>query len=170
MGKISIPSAVLKYNGVIDYDNLFKKAYDWLSARHFDVNETKYKHSVPNPKGNRQEIGWKSDRKITAYIEYHIDVDFLLWDIQDVEVVKDNKKQRMSHVKMRITIKPWLLADQAGIFQGSKFSVSLGNFFQKYIYNKDLGMVYYDQLYYQAYQFHAYLKGFLDMDTKSNAY
>jgi hypothetical protein len=165
-----MPEIVIKYKGVFDYNHLFTHVYEWLHDQKFEVMEDAFKHAPGGPKGTYQEVLWKAERKIDAYVEYKFEVDFRIWDLQTVEVIKEGKKKQSNFAKLRIIIKQDLKTDYAGIFKGSKFVKGLGNLIDKYILFWDIAGIQDDRHYYWMYKLHQSIKEFLDMESKTNAF
>ena len=163
-----LPEMILKYMGVFDLDKLFHLMYEWFIQQGYELTEGKYKHKIPTPKGAEQDIDWMAKRKVTHYIMYQIKINFRLWDLKDVEVVKGDEKKTLAFAKLKITFNPTLVLDYENKFKG-KFLGDLHKFFIKLVYNQELDNVYGDQLYYRVYKLHQAIKEHLDMETTYNA-
>jgi hypothetical protein len=169
MTKIELDQHVIKFKGTFDFDKLFNEIYSWLDNRHYEINESKFKHKVPNAKGKEEEIGWKADRKITHNIKYWINLDFKFCDFKDVEIVEEGKKKKMSFARVIIKINGAVEHDYNNQFK-SKFQKKLYKFFTQFIYKEDLGVIHADTMDYEVYRLHSLIKRNLGMTIDANAF
>jgi hypothetical protein len=169
MDDIDIPMHTIKFKGIFDFDKLFNEIYTWLDHRHYEINENKFKHKIPNAKGKENEIGWAADRKITHYIRYWINVEYKLWDFKDVEIVEDGQKKKMSYAKIRIFLSGKVEIDQNKQFK-TDFEKKLHDFFTTFIYKEDLTLIHADKLDYEIYKLHSLIKRTLGMTIDANAF
>jgi hypothetical protein len=161
---------ILKYSGTLDYPGLLKVMRDWIENQGYEFHETSVKHKVPSPVGSEQEFVWWGWRKVNSYIKYHIDVFVHVWDLHDVEVVRQGKKQKLQNLRIQIEFSGRCELDWSNRFGGSKVFQALADFYDTYIIRKDVDLVYTDQLYYRIYKLQQLAKEFLDFETKENAY
>jgi len=161
----------IKFDGIFDFDELYNAMNKWLTEREYEVKETKYKNKPPE-----LEISWKSDRKITHYVKQNIDVDFHLWNIKEVEVIKENTKKKMIKARVTIEVKPdkefgyedYLKRDSD--WKSTPFSVKLKEFLNKWVLKRDIEMVYESQVYFDAVHFVDFIKQKLNMKMDKGAF
>jgi hypothetical protein len=165
-----IPEAIIKYKGVFNYDQLLTLTYNWFVDQKFEVQEDNFKQASTSPKGTYQEICWKAERKVNQFLIYKLKIDFRIWDMKPVEVIKDGTKQVVQMAKLRIIIDGDLIKDYQNIFKGSKWNELLGDLFTKFVYKMDIGAIHEDTLYYWSYKLHGKLKEFLDMEAQVNTF
>lgn len=110
------------------------------------------------------------EAKVTEFYKYYINVRVHLWEMTEVEVVKEGKKKTLTNARLQIDISGAVEADWQKKFEGSKFKKMLKNILLNYIWKKEFGSVYGDMLYYRMWNFHALLKKYLDMQTAWNEY
>ena len=166
-----LPVMRIKYRGMFDYDNLMRTMRQWIIDSGYEFLETSYKHKVPSPAGYDQMISWKGWRKVTGYVKYNLYVFFHLWDIKDLEVIKDNKKQQMWSARVLIEISGDVELDWSNYFErgNSKFLLGLRDWINKYfMFNKIMGG-WSDEHYYRMYKLHLVTKQALGMTTLSDS-
>lgn len=162
-----LPDIRVKYRGVFDYDNLMHSMRQWIVDSGYEFEELQYKHKVPSPAGYEQEIRWRAWRKVTGYVRYSIFIFFHIWDIKDLDVIKDNKKVKMWSGRVMIEINGLVELDWAGYFEkgNSKFLLGLRDWIHKFfMFNKIMGG-YTDEHYYRMYKLHLVAKQALGMTT-----
>src|SRR3989338_8366961 len=114
--KAPIPSNIIKFRGIFDYYGLLKEMQQWVVDSGYEWHENVYKHKVPSPAGAEQEIKWTGNLKVNAYAKYWVNVYFHLWDLKDVEVVKDGKKQMMNSARLQILFSGYVELDYNDVF------------------------------------------------------
>ena len=160
----------IKYEGIFDFSELMKTMRSWIVNQGYEFHERSVKHKVPSPIGAEQEFVWWGWRKVNAYIKYHVDMFIKFWDLHDVEVVREGKKQKLQGAKIQIEISGRCELDWTNRFAGSKFLQFMHDFYLNYIIRKDIDTIYTDQLYYRLYKLQQTVKQFLDMEAKESAY
>lgn len=160
----------IKYHGIFDMTSLLKKMRSWIIANWFEFHEASVKHKVPSPEGAEQEFEWWGVRKVNSYVKYFVDVFIKLWNLHDVEVVREGQKKKLQSAKLLIETSGRIQLDWSDRFGGSQFLQNLAEFYNNYVVKKDIDMVWADKLYYDMYRFHQMIKEHLDFETKSNAY
>ena len=155
---------VIKYNGIFDFDNLYKEMTDWFIDYGYTLEEPSVKHKVPSEIGAEQEFeltGWK---KITEYVKYWIHIYTVVRNMRDIEVVKDGVKKTMQKGELLIEFYAHVETDYPGIVD-SKFGEYLRDFWDNYLLKKDMDNVWTDQLWYIMYKLHTKVKETLGMET-----
>ena len=167
----SVPVKVgeIKYSGVFDYDKLYKGVHDWFSKRKYDFQESTYKHK-PGKAGPEIEISFKGERKETGWIMYKISVDFHIWDLTDVEVTKEGKKQKLNKGRMTILLQMEVVFDYEKRFEDKPFYIRLYNLIVDKVMYLRLMMGPVDSLYYETTNLQTEIKLLLDMETAYSAY
>ena len=167
--KLNLDKHLIKYKGLCDFDGLYNLIVQWLKARGYHVQETKYKHKVPSPLGAEQEITFKGEREVTDFYTYHIVVDFFIRDMTEVEVEIRGEKKQLTDLRMEITLTGTLELDPEGRYEKNMFLKKLRHFYIWYIIKADL-FEWYDELRYRIYKLHGVIKDYLDMQAKGNEY
>ena len=161
---------VIKYRGIFDIQGLMRAMQQWIVNQGYEFHEVSVKYKVPTPLGAEPEFGWWAWRKVNEYIKFHIDVYFHYWEVKDVEVIRNGKKEKSTRAAVQIEIRGRTELDWQNRFGGSRFSQALGDFYNRYIIRKDLDLYWTDQLYYRLYKLHKVAKDYLEFETKANAF
>ena len=161
---------IVKYQGVFDKDDLMKTMRNWIVNQGYEFHETSVKHKVPSPDGSEQEFAWWGWRKVNSYVKYHIDMFVKYWNLKDVEVVRDGKKQKLQSAKVQIELSGRCELDFSNRFAGSKVLQFIADFYDNYIIKNEIDTLYTDQLYYRIYKLQGVIKEFLEFETKESAY
>ncbi len=161
---------IIKYGGIIEYNKFLKTLRDWMVTQGYEFHERSLKHKVPTPTGAEEEFQWWGWRKVNSYVKYHIDVFIHVWDLHDVEVVREGKKQKLQSLRMQVEMSGRCELDWSSRFGGSKFLQSMANFYNTYIVKKNIDNIWTDELYYRVYKLQQTAKNFLDFETKTSAY
>jgi len=160
----------IKHKGIFNLDGLFKVMRDWMVGQGYEFHEISVKHKVPSPSGAEQEFkfwGWK---RVNEYIKFHIDVFMRIYDIKDVEVIKDGKKEMLSQAAIMIEFSARYDKDWSNRFKKGKFLRWLGRFYETYLMKEEIVTKWEDEIYYRIHKFARVIKDFLDFESKSNAY
>ena len=139
----------------------------WIIDSGYEFQEMQYKHKVPDPAGYEQELRWYGWRKVTGYVKYNIHVYFHLWEIKDVELVKQGRKKRMWNARVLIEIKGDVETDWNNYFEraNSKFLIGLREWINKYLLFNKIMSSWTDEHYYRIYKLHLVAKQALGMTT-----
>lgn len=161
----------IMYNGVFDFEGLYRMMHAWLVNKRFIFHENKYKDKVFTPFGNELEIEWVAEKKVTEYVQEYITVHFHLWDFSEVEVIKDGKKMKMTKSRMLIKLDAKLELDYTKKFIGKgAFAEKLGKFYQNKVIYWEWRIKYADALTYNMYDLHHKIKKYLELYSNTNAY
>ena len=164
---------IIRYDGIFDLDSLYKLIQKWFVDQGFYFEEVAFKHKVPSPAGAEQDYDFRGWRKISEYVKFNIRVFIKLYNLKDIEVIKEGKKKKLSKAVLKISIKGEMELDYKNRFEKNNFLKALRNFYNKYILKEEegvIGGIYWDQLYYRLFKLHAAIKEHLDMESKGNAY
>ncbi len=155
----------IKYAGVVDFDNLYNTMIEWFTSRKYDFYETLYKDKPPE-----LELEWTAKRKLDEFYQHRIEVSFHLYDVKEVEAIKDGVKKKMIYCRMVITFKPYLMLDWQGKWKGSMFMKLLYKVYFKNVIYREFQLKYADPLYFLYYGLHNKVKECLGMESATNAY
>ncbi len=157
-------SIILKYSGIFDLSGLYKAIADWFIDYGFYLEEPVWKHKIPTPGGAEQEIGFDGWKKINEYVRYWVDLYIHMYDLVDVDVVKEGVKKKMNRAQIVMEFRAQVETDYSKRFE-TKFEMFIKDFMDKYLYKKDMDVIWTDQLYYITYKLHTKIKEFLGMET-----
>ncbi|MFH1682586.1 MAG: hypothetical protein ABIA37_02200 [Candidatus Woesearchaeota archaeon] len=170
MSKHDTGPIVIRYTGLFDMDGVYSAMVDWCKNYGFIWQEGTYKHKVPTPKGAEQEFEWTAEREVTDYIKNTIFIKGHLWDATEVDIEVNGKRKTLTNGRMEMVITGSLITDWQGTWKGGKFIQWLGKAYENYILKKDIESIYWDEMYYRLWNFHAVLKKYFDLQAKWHEY
>lgn len=162
--------ANLKLSGIFDFDGLYQIMHEWFVDQKYYFEETLYKHKVPSPAGAEEHIRWKGWRKITEYVMFTIEVTIILYDMKEIEVIKNGQKKKLTKARLTIDYSGYVDADYGNRFSKTPFLKKMAEFFNDYVMKKRIDTLYTDQLYYMILKLYTIAKEYLEFETKSNSY
>ncbi|MBR9691834.1 hypothetical protein GOV06_03520 [Candidatus Woesearchaeota archaeon] len=168
--KLETDKHTIRYKGLFDFDGVYNLIVQWMKARRYWFQETSYKHKVPLPTGAEQEIVFKGEKNVTEFYQHHIQIDFHLWDMTEVEIDVGGTKKTLTNARMEIVLSGAVVIDPEKRFAQTTFLQNIRDFFFKYILKKDIETVWYDELRYRIYKLHDVIKEYLDMQAKGSEY
>ncbi|MBU1203622.1 MAG: hypothetical protein KKG60_00960 [Nanoarchaeota archaeon] len=149
----------LKWKGMLDLDLLYKEIKRWLEDKGFFKEQTSEKKYTERkyPGGIKNVyINWKNENKVSDYFRYHIDVDFLLLGISDVELqLPDGNKKKVQKGDFEIKIMAYV---QTGSEEWDKMK-ALEKMYYNLIIRRRLE-AYQRDLYDKTYKFQVMIKDF----------
>lgn len=167
--KVSVLSAEIRYSGIFDFDGLYKMMHKWLQEHYEDVFETPYKHKMTG-KGAEIEFSISGERKQTEFVKFQTTVDIHIWDLRDIEMTKEGKKQKLNKGRFTLIVKGVCIFDWQKQFEGKPLYIRLFNLLRNTILKTHIAVFYLDTLYYEAYKLHTEIKKFLGMETGYSAF
>lgn len=161
---------IIRYKGLFDYDGLYNLVVRWMKARRYWFSESVYKHKVPSPYGAEQEFKFEGEKKVNDFVNYIMNMHFHLWDMTEVEVVREGEKKTLTNARMEIIFGATVVLDYEKRMEKHKIWSAIVDVYYKYFLKEDIESLYSDTLYYRLYRLHALIKQFLDMEAKGNEY
>lgn len=143
-----MPLTFVKHRGLFNYAELMNGLRNWFRDHGYKFHEPKHQWKVP-AEGIEVEIKIKGDRKVNEYVKYHIEIFLRVYDMKDVEVVKDGQKVKMQDGKVTVEITGKLELDWQNRFGGNKFLQGLQDFLHQFIIKQDIGDHWEDDLLYK---------------------
>jgi len=161
MTDIDIKAPVIRFKGIMDFDELYKYVRGWLTSKNYLVQEDSYKD-----KGKEFEIKWSAVKDVTEYYQYKISIKFLGWDMSKIEIIdeKTKLKQTLDKGRIEITIKGELIEDYNDNWKGilkEKLHV-----LYRIITKGTREEIQATYIYGNVYGLYNAIKGFLDMSTQ----
>ncbi len=131
--KDQIVKEKLKYAGLIDFENAYKFAYEWLKNEGLGVTEDTYSEKIKSG-GKELEIEWSTSKKLTDYFKASYKIKWRVLGLSDVEVEIDGRKKKMNKVAdLSIEIKGTLEKDYSNQWEGSAFNKFIKDVYNKYV-------------------------------------
>ena len=166
-----MPPWRLKFNGIFDFDGLYKVMYNWFNGMSFYFEEGLYKHKVPTPAGAEQDIEWSGWRKITEYTKYWIRLYIKLYDMKEIIVIKDGQKKKLTKARLMIEFYPSVELDyQARFSKENRLALQLQDFYHKFIIKKNIQNIWEDQIWYYTLKLYTIIKEYMDFEAKGNVF
>jgi hypothetical protein len=156
---------MIHYSGIVDFEGLYRMLVKWFRDRKYDFYETLYKDKPPE-----LEIEWAAWRKLDDFYKHDIRISFHLYDIKDVETIKDGVKKKMIYTRMIMKFDPIIIYDWQNRWSESPLTKVLFKFYMANVVKREFQLKYADALWYLHYQLHAKVKEFLGMETAGNAF
>jgi hypothetical protein len=160
---------IIEYKGIFDLEGLYRLIIKWLQDRSYEFHEKTYKHK-PGMVGKEQEMKWEAWKKVNEYIRYWFDIYIHVWDMNEVEVIRQDQKVKMIKGRLRLMIESRVDRDWQGTFKKSKTLKRVRDFYDKYVTFKDMTGVWGDMLHYKIVKLQNEIKEYLGMETTSKAY
>ncbi len=163
MEKDKVWSGKLKHTGIIDFPDLYKFAYSWLTDEEYFVIEKSYSEKI-TASGKELDIKWVADRKISDYFRFSLK---LTWKIvlTPVEVERNGKKVRAEKALLELKIDGVLEKDYEHRWENSGFLKFLRGVYDRYIIRGRIDD-YETRLYEEIEELRKELKSFLVLSGK----
>ncbi len=165
-----LPITRIKYDGLFDWDGLYRLIYGWFIDRGYYFEEKSLKHKVPTPMGEEREYWFQGWRKMTEYAKIWIDVYMHFYEAREVEVIKDGKKKKLMKARFFIEMSGKVETDFQGRWDKSGFNLWLKDLFDQTVVRRDMDVIWSDRHYYIIYKLHTLIRQYLDMQARDNAY
>ncbi|OYT32724.1 hypothetical protein DRJ22_01385 [Candidatus Woesearchaeota archaeon] len=132
--KRKFPAIIIKHRGFFNLEKVLKTITNWFNEEDFeDFDITDYKYKIPSPAGAEYEIRMKGQKKVTGYVMFEIEVILWVYDLREVELIKDGEKIKTNEGRIIIEVFPVLILDWQKRFGGNKFLQRLQDFYHNYI-------------------------------------
>ena len=156
---------LIRYRGIFDFDGFYKYLVNWIKKRDYDFYEKRIWDKPPY-----KIYSLEGRKKINYWIMYLILPEITLWDVKEVEIVKDGKVKKLTEARMKVLLNAGLILDYDGDFEKSPASKKMEDFlYNKVLYN-EVFINHVDFLDYLIHDLMTDLKKYLEMETASNAY
>ncbi|MFC1768400.1 hypothetical protein ACFLZX_01425 [Nanoarchaeota archaeon] len=150
-----------EYNGVFDIDSLFKHIQAWLLERGYEKKVDKnYQFDGETGKFIEWQISpWK---KISDYNRNIMKLRMLIYDLNEIEVEKDNKKQKMGQAKIICYLDAFLEHDYEHRWDGHPMLLLFRTMYDRFIY-KIYTERFEEQITYDAHHFFDVIQSFFNV-------
>jgi hypothetical protein len=162
---------VIQKVGIIDLDGLYRTMRRWFYDYKFYFEEPTSRVRPGNAAGQELEWIWNAWRKINEYAKYNVKVYFYIWDVKEMEVIKDGEKVKLTKCRLMIEIDGNVELDYSKVFEKSNLGKLLFKIYNTLILQEERQIAgWWDILYYHLYKLQTITKEYLDMESKGNAY
>lgn len=127
---------LIKKSGIIDFDGMFAMLPKWAGQYHYDCIEKKHTEKKGST-GTYIESVWYMERKVTYYIKFIIEIEFVIRDMNNVVVEEpDGTKKKRNEGRFEIVFNSKMEKNYL-----KNFSEKQGEFsdFLRVIYEKYIG-------------------------------
>lgn len=169
--EISVGKRVIKKVGIIDLDGLYKTMQRWFYDNKYYFDEPTSRIRPGSAAGVELEYDWRVWRKINDYAMHRIRVWFYLWDVKDIEVIKDGKKVKLTKCRLQIEFDGNIEIDYSKTYGKTWLGKLIFPIYNTLILQEEKVLsMWWDELYYRLYKLQTIAKEYLDMESKGNAY
>ena len=131
--KDKVFSSKIKYNGIFDFQALYKFCYDWLKEEMgISVSENKYAEKLSGD-SKSITVDWSGGREMSDYFKSEIKVSFNVGGLTTVEITQDGKKIKTNKGSVEIGINGTLVRDFKGKFEKSGFEKFLRGIYERMV-------------------------------------
>lgn len=162
--------ATVRYDGVFDFDGLYKTIIEHLRRHNYWFYERLYKHKPWSPIGDELVLKWEAERKLDEYYHYSIEFEWHFMDFHHVEVIREGKKVTLTKAYFWVNIRGKADIDWQGFEKNSKdaFTKKLSSFFRKKIVDREWAYDYIYPLFDEVQELSNLIQGFCNMEATRN--
>ena len=139
--RIVVDSLQLKYQGLVNVNEFYRIMDKWFREKGYDKYEKRTSEQIYKD-GKQIEIEWEPWKKINDYAKSVMKIIFLITDIKDVNVTKDNHKVKTQQAKISITFMGYLETDWEHKWETKPILYFLRTIFDQFIYKAQLDKYY----------------------------
>jgi hypothetical protein len=151
----------IQYEGLFSVSELYKLVETWFEERNYDKREIKNVEIV-KPDGKYIEIDIEPWKKISDYAKVVIHLKYIMKNITEVEIERDNLKVKLNQGILILIFDAWIETDHEGRWENKPTFFFLRTVFDKYIY-KPYTMGYRSHCGAEAKALISHVKGFLNL-------
>ena len=141
----------IQYKGVWDMDDLVKTMADFFKLQKFKLREKMIQHKRAGPFGPEIKNMWEAWRDVEDWYKFFVDIYFHTYDTQDIEVVlPDGSKKIYTKGRIWIQFRGHVELDYEKRFEKNVFYAQLRNFYNKYVTQKKIEALWWDELHYKV--------------------
>ncbi|MEM4263924.1 MAG: hypothetical protein QW666_03475 [Candidatus Woesearchaeota archaeon] len=156
----------IKHKGFLDVSKLIQSIRGWFLDNRYDFHFPKHKYAGPAGAAE-QELEMYGERKMTEYVQFKISLLIRLYDLKDVEVVKNGEKIMSSTGRAAVEITPMMTLDYAKRFGGSVFMQTLQDIYHRYVIRTTIDDIWEDNIYMQVTDLAKLIKKQFQQETAS---
>ena len=146
---------------IFDMGDLYKTMFRWFSQHNYDFQEKQYMEQNTQ-RGKHIEIGWNTERKISDYIKFHIDMKFLIVGLESVEVEIGNMKKKTNKGDVEMRFDAYIETDYENKWEGNPLTKMFREFYNKLIVKSRIEN-YEEELHDELYEFLGEIKSYLNL-------
>lgn len=165
---LPITERPIHYRGIVNLTGFFLVMKNWLEDNQFEFHEHIVKSKLASD-GLRREYTWYAWRNVNEYIKFEITIFMDIRNIEEVEVIRKGKKEKLSQCRIRLEPSGQVVLDPHKRFEG-RFLEKLRAFMHEYLIKKEILYIWGDQLDYQLMKMEKVVKEYLEFEAKTMAY
>jgi hypothetical protein len=123
----------IKYEGLFSSRELYKLIDVWFEDRGYEKKEMRNVEIV-KPEGKYVQIDLEPWKCYTDYAKFVIKIKYMLTDLKEVEIEKDNVKVKLNQGKILLIFDSWVETDYFNRWETKPLFFFLRTVFDKYIY------------------------------------
>lgn len=128
---IIVPSVKVKDRSIFSLEELYKLLYRWFELRRYIFQEQEYRDEDMGGGKKHLEIKWYAERKIDDYFKFVIEVNFLILDLEKVEIEREGLKVATNRGEIEMRVKAYILKDYDNKWENSAIMRFLREFYDK---------------------------------------
>ena len=141
----------IQYKGVWDMQDLIETLADYFKRQKFKLREKISIHKTPSPFGAERKYMWEAWRDVEDYYRFFVDIYFHTYNVQDIEVkLPDGSKKIYTKGRIWMQYKAYVVVDYEKKWEGNVFYAQLRNFYNKYVVQKKIEALWWDELHYKV--------------------
>lgn len=156
------PDTKISQRSVFDLKELYMLMFYWFRRYRYDnFHEQEYLEKA-TPAGKEIDIRWYADKKINDYVKFAIEIGFLIYHLQDVEIEKEGKRIKTQSGTLEMRFRAYLLKDYERVWERTPMLNFLRKMYDRYILGSKFEQ-YEDDLYEESYRLINEVKTFLNL-------
>jgi hypothetical protein len=132
--------AIVRYDGVFDWDGLYKSIINYLRRQNYWFYEKVYKSKPWSPIGTELVLKWEAHRKLDEYYQYQLIFEWHFMDFHYVDVIREGKKVTLTKAYFWVDIRGSIVTDWQGMESSESAGTVtkfLGKFFRKHVDDRE---------------------------------
>jgi len=131
--KLLVDRYKITYDGLLDFNSLYKTIRQWFFDKGFDRNDKK-SEEIHHPEGTSVYIDMRPWKKLSKYVRQHYRLQIFADRLKSVEVEREGVKQTLNQGKIQIFIDVYHDTDWLNQWDGIPFFYFLRTLYDKYIF------------------------------------
>ncbi|MBI2133656.1 hypothetical protein HYU11_03155 [Candidatus Woesearchaeota archaeon] len=178
--RITLPDLEIIYRDVWVMQYLYRVTHYWLMENgwkdakgnvdheNMEILYLERRGTTFSPQHRELRIWWRLRKQPLFlggnYYMYHMDIDFNVIQITDVEIMREGQKIKAQHGELRIMIKPYLETELSGAWKDHPILKYVEQYFKARILKRTLED-HKKELYREAYRLQGMMKKYLELKT-----
>ena len=158
--EFDVSEIALRRKGIFDMEGMLEAIKEWLEEQHYYYFEPKHWR-----KPDEIVIEIYGTLKTNEYVKYRIDLLIRGWELKEVEVVREGKKEKMVDGRIAIDINGTMTLDWQKRFKGSKFLQAAQDFYHRYIIKRTIYDVWLHHLHLKVLELGHFLQDKLEFEA-----